>query len=192
MPLRLATPADAATIAAIYAPYVTGTAASFEMEPPEAVEMARRIGDIGERYPWLIEERGGVMTGYAYATRHRPRHAYRWCTEVSVYVRPSNQRNGAGRRLYTLLLDLLRLQGFVNAYAGITLPNLASVTFHEALGFEPFAVFRRIGFKLGAWHDVGWYLKMLAPHPAAPADPLPMPTLLQMPEVQELFQRANG
>lgn len=192
MPIRLATPADAAVIAAIYAPYVTETAASFELAAPDATEMTRRIRDTGELYPWLVAEREGEVVGYAYGTRHRARPAYQWSTEVSVYVRRSGHRRGIGRALYLPLLDLLRLQGYVNAYAAITLPNPGSVAFHEALGFRAFAAFRAVGFKHGAWHDVGWYLRLLSPHPADPGDPRPVVALEATGEVGRVLQQANS
>lgn len=189
--VRLASDDDAEAIAAIYAPYVRETAACFELEPPDAAEMARRIGEVGVAYPWLVAEEQGEVLGYAYGTRHRPRRAYQWCTEVSVYVRRSGHRAGIGRRLYQPLLELLRLQGFLNAYAVITLPNPGSVAFHEALGFRPLTVFPAIGYKLGGWHDVGWYLKALAPHPPAPAEPLSMGDLLGQAEARHILDLAG-
>jgi phosphinothricin acetyltransferase len=191
MLIRLATPADAAAVAAIYAPYVCETAACFEVVPPDAAELARRIREVGAAYPWLVAEQEGEILGYAYGTRHRPRRAYQWCTEVSVYVRRSGHRTGIGRRLYQPLLELLRLQGFINAYAVITLPNPGSVAFHEGLGFRHFTVFPAIGYKLGCWHDVGWYVKVLAPHPSTPADPLPMAELLDLTQARQLLVLAG-
>lgn len=191
MVIRLATPADAAAVAAIYAPYVAGTAACFEVAAPDATEMARRIHEVGAAYPWLVAEQDGEVLGYAYGTRHRPRRAYQWCTEVSVYVRRTGHRAGIGRRLYQPLLELLRLQGFINAYAVITLPNPGSVAFHEVLGFRPFTVFPAIGYKLGRWHDVGWYVKVLAPHPLVPADPLPTADLLDRAEARRILLLAG-
>lgn len=191
MMIRLATPADAAAVAAIYAPYVTETAACFELEAPDATEMGRRMRDVGELYPWLVAELEGDVVGYAYGTRHRARPAYQWSTEVSVYVRRSGHRRGVGRGLYLPLLELLRLQGYINAYAAITLPNPGSVAFHEALGFSAFTVFRAVGFKHGAWHDVGWYLRLLSPHPADPGDPRPMAALTAAGEVERVLQEAS-
>jgi L-amino acid N-acyltransferase YncA len=107
--------------------------------------------------PWLVCVDGRRVIGYAYASRHRERAAYRWCVDVSVYVRDGCRGAGVGRALYTSLIALLRLQGFCAAHAGITLPNEASVRLHESLGFRPVAVYPRVGFKCGAWHDVGWW-----------------------------------
>ena len=175
MLIRHADPArDAAACAAIYAPFVDGSAVSFEERPPTEAEMAERIAAYAERYQWLIAERDGAVAGFAYAAPHRARAAYRWSVEVSVYVHAEHRRRGVGRDLYDALLPLLQSQGLTLALAGITLPNDASVALHEAVGFEPIGVYRGIGFKAGAWRDVGWWQCRLAePGPGAPADPGP-------------------
>lgn len=190
--IRLAGAADAAQVAAIYRPYVLETVACFELVPPDPPEMARRIGEVGATHPWLVAERAGVVIGYAYATRHRPRVAYQWCTEVSVYVGAAWQRGGVARRLYEPLLALLALQGFRTAYAVITLPNPASVAFHERLGFAPFAVFEAVGYKHGAWRDVGWYRRVLAPLAGEPPAPLTMQELGSHGEAQAILAAAAG
>lgn len=169
--IRRAGPADAAAVRDIYAPFVSDSSVSFEVEPPDAAEMARRIREIGGRYPWLVLEEGSGILGYAYASPHRARPAYRWCAEVSVYVRADARGRGVGRALYGALLGLLRRQGFVNAYAAVTLPNPASVALHEAVGFARVGVFPRIGFKRGTWHDLLW-LHLRLQDPASPAEPL--------------------
>src|SRR5437016_10342731 len=157
--IRLATEADAEGIVAIYAPIVRETAISFEVEAPDVNAMRRRIAETLAHLPWLICERRGEVLGYAYASTHRTRAAYQWSVDVSVYVHARIRRSGVGKALYTSLLRFLDLQGFYNVYAGITLPNPASVRLHESLEFQPVAVYRAVGYKLGAWHDVGgWYL----------------------------------
>ena len=169
--IRLATSADAEAIAAIYRPIVDATAISFETVPPAPAEIARRIASILEIAPWLVYQDGDAIAGYAYGSRHRDRAAYQWSVDVSVYVAGSARRRGIGRALYEALFPLLRLQGFYAAYAGITLPNAASVGLHEAVGFRPVGVYRAVGYKLGAWHDVGWWqlsLRDRAPEPRAP------------------------
>ena len=148
---------DAAGCAAIYAPYVLASATSFEEAAPDEAEMADRIARISATHPWLVAERGGELLGYAYACGHRERPAYRWSTDVSVYVDEGQWRRGVGRRLYEGLLERLSRQGFRTACAGITLPNVASVALHERLGFAPVGVYRGIGWKEGAWRDVGWW-----------------------------------
>ncbi len=171
--IRLATERDAGPVAAVYAPNVTGTVISFESEPPDANEMRRRIGATLERYPWLVCKRQGRVLGYAYAGAHGSRAAYQWSVDVSVYVHGEAHRTGVGRALYTSLFAVLDLQGFYNAFAGATLPNPASVGLHEAMGFRPVGVYRGTGYKMGAWHDVGWWhlaLRERIPDPAPPAD----------------------
>lgn len=171
---------DAAAIAAIYAPVVRDTPISFELEPPDAAAMRQRVLDTLERRPWLVCEREGEVVGYAYAASHRERAAYQWCVETSVYIAESARRQGVGRTLYAALLPLLARQGYVHAYAGITLPNPASVGLHEALGFRPIGVYQAIGFKLGAWHDVGWWDLTLPARalPEQPAAPVPYPLVV--------------
>jgi len=171
--IRLATERDAKTVADIYAPNVTDTVISFESEPPGAEEMRRRIEATLERYPWLVCEHRGRALGYAYAGAHGSRAAYQWSVDVSVYVRGEAHRTGVGRALYTSLFAALKVQGFYNAFAGATLPNPASVGLHEAMGFRPVGVYRGTGYKMGAWHDVGWWhlpLRELVPDPDPPAD----------------------
>ncbi len=170
--IRLATERDAEPVQAIYAPIVRDTAISFEVDPPSLAEMRTRIAETLVHWPWLVCERDGEVLGYAYASRHRVRAAYQWSVDVSVYIDAHARRAGVGRALYSSLLRILVLQGFYNAYAGITLPNAASVGLHEALGFQPMGVYRTVGYKLGAWHDVGWWQLTLQPHPIDP--PLPV------------------
>ncbi len=170
---------DAEACAAIYEPYVAGSAVSFEEDAPDAVVMAQRIETVTRSYPWLVLERSGLVIAYAYAASHRPRVAYRWAAEVGIYVDPAHRRAGAGRRLYAALLDLLRRQRLRIACAGITLPNDASIGLHEAFGFEPAGVQRAIGFKCGAWHDVSWWQLDLNPGeqgpPREPLEPQRLP-----------------
>jgi L-amino acid N-acyltransferase YncA len=169
--IRLATPEDAAAILAIYAPIVRDTAISFEVEPPTLVEMAERIATTLPHLPWLVCDRQGEVLGYVYASAHRARAAYQWSVDVTVYIQAAARRTGIGRALYTALFALLALQGFCQCFAGITLPNPASVGLHEALGFQALGIYRRVGYKRGAWHDVGWWQRTLQPCPSLPAPP---------------------
>jgi len=179
--IRLAEEGDAAQIAAIYAPVVRDTIISFEAEPPTAEESARRVRDTVERWPWLVCERDGQVLGYAYAGAHRSRAAYQWSVDVSAYVREDARRTGVGRALYASLIAALDLQGFYNAYAGIALPNEASVGLHEAVGFRLVGVYRGVGYKRGAWHDVGWWglaLQEGAAREARPSPPVALPSAM--------------
>jgi L-amino acid N-acyltransferase YncA len=171
--IRLARSADADDIQAIYAPIVRDTPVSFEWEPPTAAEIRDRITKIlNAGLPWLVCAEGSRALGYAYATQHRARAAYRWSVEVSVYVHERARRRGIGRALYTSLFAVLELQGFQNAYAGATLPNPASVGLHTTVGFREIGIYPKVGFKHGAWHDVIWWYRDLGAHPAVP--PLPL------------------
>jgi phosphinothricin acetyltransferase len=170
--IRIASENDAPDIAAIYAPFCRETPVSFETEAPTVDEMRRRIAKTLNSFPWLVCEEDGQVLGYAYASRHRERAAYRWSVDVSVYVREGHRRSGLGRALYTSLLAVLRLQGFHNALAGATLPNPGSVALHEGMGFQPVGTYRDIGFKCDAWHDVRWWqMRLRGPEPNA-AEPL--------------------
>lgn len=153
-PIRRARTSDAAAVARIYRPVVAKTPASFELVPPSAAEMRRRMT---KAHLWLVYELDGEVVGYAYAGPHHDRAAYRRSVNVSVYVAAGHRGTGVGRTLYAGLLAQLRDKGFVNACAGITLPNKASVGLHESLGFRKVGVYKRIGYKLGGWRDVGWW-----------------------------------
>lgn len=162
---------DAPEIRAIYAPLVTGSAVSFEEEVPSTGAIARRMV-AAPLLPWLVAEAGGQVAGYAYAGRYRSRPAYRWSAECSVYVAASFRRRGVGAALYRELIAAVRSLGYVSLFAGIALPNPASVALHEALGFRPAGVHRAAGYKLGRWHDVGWWsLTLPAALPDSPAPP---------------------
>lgn len=180
MIVRLADPArDAEAVAAIYRPAVEASVASFEEEPPSADVMGGRIEATLAWTPWLVAEdpTGGEVVGYAYASRHRERAGYRWSVDISTYVAPAARGRGVGRALYDALLEMLRRQGFVNVYAGITLPNPASVALHEAIGMRRVGIYERVGYKFGAWHDVAWYGLRLADPPDPPRHPTALPDL---------------
>jgi L-amino acid N-acyltransferase YncA len=165
---------DGAACAAIYAPFVADSAVSFEETPPDGTEFARRIEVTSASYPWLVAEEAGEIAGYAYGSRHRERAAYRWTAEAAVYVHTAHRGRGVGKQLYLALLGLLARQGIRTVCAGVTLPNPASVGLHESVGFEPVGIYRRIGYKQGRWHDVGWWQLQLTTGEAAP-DPPPEP-----------------
>jgi L-amino acid N-acyltransferase YncA len=175
VPVRMATGDDAPAIAAIYAPIVRDTCISFEVEPPSGEEMRVRIESTLERLPWLVaEDPSGAISGDAYASRHRERPAYRWSVDTSAYVRQDARSTGVGKALYAAPLEQLAALGYFQAFAGIALPNDASVALHESVGFQHLGTYRDVGFKKGAWHDVGWWQRRLRPaaFPAAPLAPL--------------------
>jgi phosphinothricin acetyltransferase len=175
--LRIATAEDAAAVAAIYGPYVRDTPITFETTPPAVDEMRERIAGVLASHVWLVACRGGVVVGYAYATAHRTRSAYRWSVDTAVYLESTWQRRGIARRLYGALFAILARQHYVNAYAGIALPNPPSVGFHEAMGFVRVGVYRRVGYKHGSWHDVGWWSKALRECSGPPAEPVTLRNL---------------
>ena len=180
--IRMAGVGDAAAIAGIYRPYVTGAVTSFEVTPPGAAEMAGRIETVLALAPWLVAlDDAGAPIGYAYASRHAERAAYQWSVDTTVYIREGDHRRGVGRALYGALFPLLRLQGFYVAHAGVTLPNAASVGLHESLGFRPVGVYPAVGWKLGAWRDVGWWQLPLQERPATPAPPRPLAEAQELP-----------
>ncbi len=172
--LRLAEGADAEAIVAISESIVTQTAISFELEAPTVAEMKRRIESTLLTLPWLVLEHEGEVRGYAYASRHRERAAYQWSVDVSVYVAEGSRGGGVARRLYTALFGILEDLGYYNAFAGIALPNPASVGFHQSMGFKPIGIYKKVGYKLGAWHDVGWWQRVIREHGKNPPAPRPM------------------
>ena len=170
--IRAVTAADADACARVYAPYVTDAATSFEETAPDAAELERRIAAVTAAYPWLVAERDGAVAGFAYGSRHRERAGYRWSCDVAVYVAGEHCGAGVGSALYGALLPELRERGLHVACAGIALPNAASVALHERFGFQPVGVYRGIGYKAGAWRDVGWWQLRLQPEgDGPPAEP---------------------
>jgi phosphinothricin acetyltransferase len=155
--VRSAIGADAPACAEIYRPYVLDTVISFETEPPTVEQMAARIAAAQVKHKWLVLEVDGVVAGYAYAQQFNPRAAYQWSVETSIYMAQDRRRLGGGRMLYAELLSRLATRGFRRAFAGIAQPSEASNAFHEAFGFRPLGRYQRVGWKLGAWHDVEWW-----------------------------------
>jgi phosphinothricin acetyltransferase len=190
--IRLARDADAEAIAAIYRPIVETTTISFETDAPDAAEIRQRVADTLPVYPWLVCDIDGEVAGYAYATKHRVRAAYRWSVDTSVYIDEARRRLGVGRGLYQSLFAILAAQGFVNAFAGIALPNPGSVGLHEAVGFAPLGVYRRVGFKFGEWRDVGWWQLALKAHEASPGVPIDVDAVRLRPEWAGLLARGEA
>lgn len=161
MIVRAATLCDAVRCAQIYRPFVTDSWVSFELAAPDADEMARRIEEHGTSHGWFVAETDGRAAGYAYGAPHRAREAYRTSCDVAVYVDPLHARHGVGKALYDKLLAALKTKGFHAVFAGIALPNPASIGLHEAMGFTPVGIYREVGWKMGGWRDVGWWQRLL-------------------------------
>jgi L-amino acid N-acyltransferase YncA len=160
---------DAAAIAAIYAYYVDHTVITFEEEAPDTAEMTQRIVATTAGYPWLVAEEDGTLVGYAHGRAYHTRSAYRWTCETGIYLAHDRRSRGTGRALYGALLDALAERGFITAIAAISVPNDESTRFHETLGFVAVGRLAGVGFKHGAWQDVGyWQRDFHTPRPAAP------------------------
>jgi L-amino acid N-acyltransferase YncA len=163
--IRDATAQDVPAMLAIYEPFVTQAAVSFELEAPSEAEFARRVAEAQSRWAWLVAAGHAGVAGYACAGAYKSRAAYRWSVETAVYVHPDQRRSGVGRALYERLFEALAARGHCTAYAAITVPNEASTNLHRALGFIEIGVFRRAGWKFGRWHDVSWWQRELRDSP---------------------------
>ncbi|HLZ79066.1 MAG TPA: GNAT family N-acetyltransferase [Sphingomonas sp.] len=171
MIVRAVSPDDASAIAAIYRPYVTDTVITFELDPPDAAEFRKRIMQVTATHPWLVAALDGRVVGYAYGSTYRTRPAYRWVAETGIYLDGTAHGHGIGRALYTALLDELTRRGFVAAMGVMTAGNPASNALHERLGFRHVGTQPGIGFKHGAWHDVVFWQRDLAPRLDDPPEP---------------------
>lgn len=181
--IRIATPQDAPALLAIYAPYVEDTAITFEVETPAVEDFAGRIERTLSTYPWLVACIDDVPVGYTYAARFRPRKAYDWAVETSVYVARDRTGHGIGRALYSTLEGILATQGVTNLCASIAWTDTpdtrlgpGSVRFHEHLGFSHVGTFHGCANKFGTWYDMLWMEKQIAPH-EEPATLMPFPEL---------------
>ena len=191
MTIRLVTEKDAAEILEVYTPYVTETAITFDYEPPTVEEFEEKIRDYSQNYPWLVIEENNRIIGYAYGSKHRTKQAYQWSPESTIYLSKQVQGKKIGRILYQTLFDLLRIQGFVNVYAGVTIPNEKSEAIHLSLGFEETGDFKKMGYKMGKWHDVRWYVLYLAEHISNPPSPLLMAELYGNKLFNSIMKEAN-
>lgn len=175
--LRLAARDDAGAITAIYAPIVESTGITFEEVAPSESVMRARIEQTLSTHPWLVGEEAGSVSGYAYSYAHRERAAYRWSVDVSIYLAESARGRGIGRKLYKALFRILTAQGYHRAFAGIALPNDASIALHRAVGFSPVGVYHDVGFKLGTWRDVWWWERPLMRSSESPDEPIALADL---------------
>lgn len=160
--IRQATERDAPAMLRVYTPYVEKSTVSFESVPPTVDQFAARVSKYIAGWACFVAESRGQVVGYAYGSAHRERAAYKWSVETSVYVEQRAQGAGIGRKLYEALLPELTALGFCNAFAGVALPNPASVGLHQALGFRHIGTFPRVGYKFGNWCDVAWFHRVLS------------------------------
>jgi phosphinothricin acetyltransferase len=189
--IRLIQSTDCQQVLDIYKPYVTATAITFEYEVPTPEDFADRISTITSEYPWLVCMKDDQIVGYAYASRFRYRTAYQWSAESTVYLAPEAQGMGLGIALYETLFAILRLQGFINVFAGAAMPNEKSERLHKQLGFEEIGIFKEIGYKMGKWHSTKWFQLSLADHTLEPAPPRTMPELVDSEDIRQILDRAN-
>jgi L-amino acid N-acyltransferase YncA len=172
---RLVTADDANQILEIYDPIVRATSISFEETPPSEADIRMRIERLTCSHPWIVAtDIKSQVVGYAYASPHRERAAYRWSVDVSAYVRDGFRGLGIGGQLYDRLFKILKHQNYFRAFAGISLPNESSVTLHENAGFRHLGTYRNVGHKFGLWHDVGWWELTLRSPELNPAEPIPV------------------
>ncbi len=159
--IRFVQERDVSDMLAVYGPYVLNTTYTFEYEIPTKEEFTRRVRSITQQFPWLVWEEEGRVLGYAYGSAPFDRAAYSWCSEISVYLDPSIQGRGIGRRLCTAIEKLLALQGYRVVYSLVTSENEPSLAFHRRLGYRDMCVMPRCGYKLGRWLGVIWLEKEL-------------------------------
>lgn len=169
--IRLATADDSASILEIYTPYITDTVITFEYTVPSITEFKERMAHIQGTYPWLVYEISNAVAGYAYASQYREREAYKWSVDFAIYINPEYHGKKIGKALYYALSETLKLQGYYNAYAGVTVPNVKSEGLHEAFGFHTIGTYQKVGYKFGCWHDVRWYEISLREHDKSPEIP---------------------
>jgi phosphinothricin acetyltransferase len=189
--IRLATTADAEATRNIYAPYVLNTAISFEYEVPTVEEFKKKIEKITAQYPWLVCEYDGGIVGYAYGSIHRDRTAYQWSPEATVYLNEKFHRKGIARVLYSTLFEILKMQGYFTAFAGVLVTNKKSVEFHRAMGFEDIGLFKNIGFKLGEWHTNLWMQYEIQKPIFNPPVPVDIGEIVKTEEFDNVMKNAN-
>ncbi len=188
--LRIATVGDAAAMLDIYAPLIVETGITQETDIPPVEDFAKRITATLPQRPWLVCEIGGEMAGYAYAGNYRDRKGYQWCIEPSVYIHQRFHRHRVATALYSALFRIVKIQGFTNAYAVITLPNDKSISFHKQFGFSDFTIYRNVGYKLDRWHDVGWLYLQVNEHAPEMQDPIAF-SMLDADTVEQILRESE-
>lgn len=189
--IRLATEADSDSILQIYAPYITDTVITFEYQVPTITEFRERMTKIQRKYPWLVCEINNDIVGYAYASCFNEREAYDWSVDFSVYINQKYHRMGIGRALYFALIEVLKLQGYNNAYAGVTMQNINSEGFHESFGFRLIGVYENVGYKFGRWHNVEWYGLKIKEYDEKPVKPKSIDEISNTNEFNIIIEKAE-
>ena len=190
--IRLISENDTHEVLEIYKPYVLNTIVSFEYEPPSEDEFLLRIQNNISEYPWLVCLYGNKIIGYAYASKHRYRTAYQWSCESTVYLLSEYHRKGIALILYKTLFSILKILGYFNVYAGVSLPNEKSVGFHQSVGFKKVGIYKKVGYKFGEWHDVEWFQFQLQKHIVYPTAPTTIQSIMSSEKLMEIFQDTNN
>ncbi|MHC1762532.1 MAG: N-acetyltransferase family protein [Negativicutes bacterium] len=189
--IRLATEADVTSILEIYLPFIAETVITFEYEVPTLTEFSKRMANIQKKYPWIVCEVNGAVVGYAYASQFNERAAYDWSIDFSIYIRSQYHRQKIGKALYFTLCELLKLQGYYNAYAGIAMPNIKSESFHQSFGFMPIGVYHNVGYKFGDWRDVKWFELRIQDYSQSPLRPQSIDEINNTFEFRTIIQKAE-
>lgn len=189
--IRLANGADSNSILNIYAPFITNTVITFEYEVPTVPEFTERMINIQKKYPWLVCEIDNKIVGYAYASQFAGRAAFNWSVDFSIYIDPTYHKRKIGKALYSSLLELLKLQGYYNAYAKITFPNIKSESLHKSLGFEPIGIYKNVGYKFGSWHDLICYGLKLMDYPKDITPPKTIDEIKNTNEFQQIIKKSE-
>jgi phosphinothricin acetyltransferase len=190
--IRLIRDSDYAGVLAVYTPYVLDTVITFEYEVPTLDEFTKRLSTIAKYYPVLVCEVDGDIVAYCYGSIHRVKTAYQWSVESTIYIAEAYHHKGLAAIMYTCLFDILRLQGFINVYAGISVPDGKSDKFHPKFGFKYLGVFPKIGYKHGSWHDLKWYEYILSERIDNPPAPIPISEIWDSEAVREILVKANA
>lgn len=189
--VRLAVIEDSEKILNIYKPFITNTIITFEYDVPLLEEFEDRMKSVQSRYPWFVCEIDDEIVGYAYASKFNERMAYDWSVDFSIYISPEYQGRKIGKGLYHALLKTLKLQGFCNAYALITSPNIKSESMHKSLGFREMGVCKNAGYKMGQWHDVKWFELEFSKHDEKPYKPKKISEIKETKEFIEILEEAT-
>ena len=190
--IRLIQEPDAQAVLDIYKPYVLNTYITFEYEVPTLEEFKEKIKTITSEYPWLVCFINDEIIGYAYGSKHRYRTAYNWSPESTIYIKEGFHGKGIGRVLYSTLFEILKLQGYFNVYAGVGIPNERSERLHRSVGFEELGIFKKVGYKLGKWHDTKWFQLHLQEHIIDPPLPKSIDEIETNPEFGAILTLANS